>query len=75
MRLSSLGIVQRAKDVLDRIEQAIANVEAGLVLITIGGCQEDDAMAAACKTSILAELRGRKASLLRDFEAWGVQVD
>jgi hypothetical protein len=75
MKLSMLGIVNRTADALRRVEEDIAGVELGMVFVTVGGRQQDDAMTAAAKGAILAELRGRKASLERDLDSYGVKVE
>lgn len=75
MKLAMLGMVMRAKEALDRLNAAIAAVELGYVSIVIGGIEQEEALVAVAKATLLTELTARQASLIRDLEAWGVKVD
>ncbi|WP_338445940.1 hypothetical protein V5F89_12395 [Pelagerythrobacter marensis] len=74
MKLSMLPIVRRTAEALGRIDADIGIVESDLFDITFAGRYQDDALKAAAKAAILAELRGRKASLERDLQNYGVEV-
>lgn len=67
-------IVQRTVEARGRIENLIAAVEIGQLNVSIGVHLQGDAMSAVVKPVVLAELRGRLASLDRDLEAYGVAV-
>ena len=74
MKRSMRPIVKRTAEALVQVELDIEVVENSLFDITFAGRYQDDAMKAAAKGAILSELRGRKASLERDLESYGVDV-
>lgn len=75
MKLSMLGIVQRTVQARDLVQRELAALESGELVITLGGCPQDDAMKAVATPAIERELLGRIASLNRDLETYGVTVD
>lgn len=74
MKLAMLSIVQRTAEARSQVELDIRVVEGDMFDITFAGRYQDDAMKAAAKAAILSELRGRKASLERDLDSYGVDV-
>lgn len=72
MRLSMLPIVERTVAALGQIDKAVAAVELDIVQLSIEGVYQDTAMIARIRPVVLAELKGRRASLLRDLESYGV---
>lgn len=74
MKLCMLEIVERTAEARRRVENDIAGVEMGLVSITIANRHQDDAMIAAVRAAMMAELNGRKAELERDLESYGVEI-
>lgn len=75
MKLAMLPIVDRTALALKKLEEDIAAVETDLCGVVIADRWQDQAMAAICRPVVLAELKARKASLLRDLESYGVKVE
>lgn len=74
MKLSMLAIVNRTVGALTQVDRDIAAVELGQYVVSIAGQGNDEALAAVAKSVLLSELAGRRASLLRDLESYGVDV-
>lgn len=75
MKLFLLPIVQRTAAALEHVENDIRAADLNLIGVTLGAKIQDDAMSHAVKAAVLAELRGRKASLERDLEGYGVTLE
>jgi hypothetical protein len=75
VKLVDLKAVTAGVGRLTQLEQGIAAAELGLIAVSLGANLQDDAMSAAVKGAILAELRGRQAQVRRELTALGVDVD
>lgn len=74
MKLSMLKIVDRTAEALDKVTIDIEAAEKDLFVVYIADRPQDDAMTAAVRFAVLAELQGRKASLERDLKSYGVEI-
>lgn len=75
MKISMFPIVARTMRVRDDLLADIALVEDGKMGVTVHGRYQDEVMIAVCKPAVLAELKGRLASLDQDLESYGVRLD
>lgn len=75
MKLSILPIVDRTVMARRKAQSDLALVETDKFVVMIDGHPQDDALKSAAKSAIVAELTGRIASLERDLDSYGVQVD
>jgi hypothetical protein len=59
---------------LDRYDQAIGDIEAGKVEVTVAAYQVGGAALDCCKGALLADLSARRGQVLRQIEACGVEL-
>jgi hypothetical protein len=73
--LPMVNRINRARDEQVALLNAVEQGGEDKLIVSIDGVRQDAAMAAVARPAVIAELRGRLASLDRDLEAMGVKVD